>query len=221
MSARPFPSKVKLPEGYSISDTNDFDQIGILDIIQSILSEFIGRGHDILIAFEDASSLDIIVALCTVFGTYVVVYTFLFVSFSDYSFWRVFNETENKVEEPPVDVTFRNISPRELKNFNGSEGNSIYIAIKGVIYDVSCASELYGPDGTYSCYAGREAGKAMAKMSFDESDFDRFDLDSLSVYERECLKAWITKFTVQRQYPIVGKLLLDEFSENILGEGLS
>jgi hypothetical protein len=51
----------------------------------------------------------------------------------------------------------------------------------------------------------------MAKMSFDETYLDQ-DCDDLTLTSDELskLQGWIDKFTNSRQYPIVGRLILDK-----------
>ncbi|GMH42109.1 hypothetical protein BSKO_10028 [Bryopsis sp. KO-2023] len=94
-------------------------------------------------------------------------------------------------------------SSGELKRNCGRWGKPIYLAIKGVIYDVSQAPELYGPDGPYHIFAGRECARSLAaldlseKMLTDKTD----DLDDKC---QSTLSDWIAKFNTR--YPVVGKV---------------
>ena len=65
---------------------------------------------------------------------------------------------------------------------------------------------MYGPDGAYRCFAGREATRALAKLSFEESDLSNPKYDDLGPFERDTLQEWIDKFKYYRCYPIIGKV---------------
>jgi predicted heme/steroid binding protein len=50
----------------------------------------------------------------------------------------------------------------ELANYNGETTDApIYVAIKGTVFDVSTKKELYGPKGSYHCFAGKDASKVL------------------------------------------------------------
>lgn len=106
--------------------------------------------------------------------------------------------------EPPV---LRDFSPEQLREHDGVHAPTIYIALVGDIYDVSGSVEFYGKDGPYHCFAGRDASRAMAKLSFDEADLaSGRDLSDLGPFERSTLEDWVDKFKYYKAYPIVGKL---------------
>ena len=81
----------------------------------------------------------------------------------------------------------------------------IYVSVKGNVYDVSGAADLYGPGQSYHCMAGREASRALAKLSFDEADLSNTDITDLGPFQRETLAGWEEKFRHYKSYPIVGK----------------
>lgn len=62
---------------------------------------------------------------------------------------------------------------------------------------------FYGPQGPYSLFAGRDASRALALMSFDPNDLTG-DLEGLSPDEMEVLQDWEDKF--KERYPVVGRL---------------
>ncbi|RQM31281.1 hypothetical protein B5M09_007561 [Aphanomyces astaci] len=95
----------------------------------------------------------------------------------------------------------------KLRAFNGEGDKPIYIAIKGVVYDVSRKRDFYGPGEGYHLFAGREAARALAKMSFEPADLENTDISDLNFMEKEILKDWIDKFTDYNSYPIVGRVL--------------
>ena len=62
-----------------------------------------------------------------------------------------------------------NLTPDQLALFNGSEPNMpIYLAINGTIFDVSAGRHAYGPGGSYSVFAGRDATRAFVTGCFLE-----------------------------------------------------
>lgn len=52
---------------------------------------------------------------------------------------------------------------------------------------------FYGPGGPYALFAGKDASRALAKMSFEEKDLNG-DLTGLGVFELEALQDWEYKF---------------------------
>ncbi|CAK4629922.1 hypothetical protein LEN26_020232 [Aphanomyces euteiches] len=111
----------------------------------------------------------------------------------------------SKQEEEPIKQRYFTLE--ELRVFNGENDKPIYIAIKGIVYDVSRKRDFYGPGEGYHLFAGREAARALAKMSFEPADLDNTDISDLSFMEKEILKDWIEKFTDYNSYPIVGRVL--------------
>ncbi|CAM6082194.1 unnamed protein product [Calypogeia fissa] len=74
---------------------------------------------------------------------------------------------------------------------------------KGNIYDVSQSRGFDGPGGAYSLFAGKDASRALAKMSFEKEDLTG-DISGLSAYELSALDDWEYKF--QSKYHKVGEL---------------
>lgn len=52
---------------------------------------------------------------------------------------------------------------------------------------------FYGPGGPYALFAGKDASRALAKMSFEDKDLNG-DLIGLGVFEMEALQDWEYKF---------------------------
>ncbi|KAG7398908.1 hypothetical protein PHYBOEH_010126 [Phytophthora boehmeriae] len=107
--------------------------------------------------------------------------------------------------EKPIKRRF--FTPEELLPFNGEDGQSIYIAVLDEVYDVSRKRDFYGPGEGYHLFAGRDASRALAKMSFEQEDLDSEDLSDLSFMDKETLQDWVTKFSVYNSYPNVGRVL--------------
>lgn len=101
-------------------------------------------------------------------------------------------EEETKPLPPPVQLG--EITAEELKQYDGSDLNKpLLMAIKGQIFDVSQSRMFYGPGGPYALFAGKDASRALAKMSFEEKDLNG-DLTGLGVFELEALQDWEYKF---------------------------
>ena len=58
----------------------------------------------------------------------------------------------------------------------------------------------------YHCFAGRDASRALAKMSFSDEDITNPDLSDLTSSQRAQLDEWYFKFKYIKKYPIVGRL---------------
>jgi len=52
---------------------------------------------------------------------------------------------------------------------------------------------FYGPGGPYALFAGKDASRALAKMSFEEKDLTG-DISGLGPFELEALQDWEYKF---------------------------
>ncbi|KAL0452506.1 UNVERIFIED_CONTAM: Membrane steroid-binding protein 1 [Sesamum latifolium] len=98
------------------------------------------------------------------------------------------------MEPLPPPVQLGEITAEELKQYDGSDSKKpLLMAIKGQIYDVSQSRMFYGPGGPYALFAGKDASRALAKMSFEEKDLNG-DLTGLGVFELEALQDWEYKF---------------------------
>lgn len=92
----------------------------------------------------------------------------------------------------------------QLKQYDGSDPSKpIYIGVKGRVFDVSTAQSFYGPGGSYAMFAGKDASRALAKMSKNDEDVIG-SLDGLTEKELGVLADWERKF--EAKYPIVGSL---------------
>ena len=66
---------------------------------------------------------------------------------------------------------------------------------------------LYGPGGPYALFAGRDASKALAKMSFEEADLTG-NIEGLNAMELDTLQDWEWKFMTK--YVKVGQIPSDK-----------
>lgn len=111
----------------------------------------------------------------------------------------------------------RAFTPAQLRKYNGVvppegapkwdlDAGKIYVALKGQVYDVTSAPGFYGPGGGYHVFAGRDASRALATLSFDEAALENPAIDDLSAMEADQLDEWIFKFQT-KGYPVVGRLV--------------
>ncbi|KAK4190599.1 cytochrome b5-like heme/steroid binding domain-containing protein [Podospora australis] len=109
-------------------------------------------------------------------------------------------EPKNPVQlAPPKDDP---ISVEELAKANGVEGAKCYVAIKGIVYDVT-GNKAYQPGGSYHVFAGKDASAALGKTSTKPEDVSA-DWSGLSDKEKETLNDWVTFFS--KRYNVVGKV---------------
>jgi membrane-associated progesterone receptor component len=64
---------------------------------------------------------------------------------------------------------YPSITTSDLSKCDGS-GETVYVAIKGVVFDVSENKKMYTPGTGYSCFAGRDASKALGMSSTNLQD---------------------------------------------------
>ena len=97
------------------------------------------------------------------------------------------------------------LTTQQLIQYNGSDPSKpIYVAVKGSVFDVTTGKSFYGPGGAYCMFAGKDASRALAKMSKEEGDVTG-SLDGLSEKEIGVLNDWETKFVAK--YPVVGRVV--------------
>lgn len=98
------------------------------------------------------------------------------------------------VEPLPPPVQLGEITEEELIAYDGSDPKKpLLMAIKGQIYDVTQSRMFYGPGGPYALFAGKDASRALAKMSFEPKDLTG-DISGLGPFELEALQDWEYKF---------------------------
>ncbi|KAM0949457.1 putative cytochrome b5-like heme/steroid binding domain-containing protein [Dioscorea sansibarensis] len=104
-------------------------------------------------------------------------------------------EVKSDESEPlPPPVQLGEITEEELRVYDGSDSKKpLLMAIKGQIYDVTQSRMFYGPGGPYALFAGKDASRALAKMSFEEQDLTG-DISGLGPFELEALQDWEYKF---------------------------
>jgi len=101
---------------------------------------------------------------------------------------------EPEAEPLPPPVQMGEVSEEELSQYDGSDPKKpLLMAIKGQIYDVTQSRMFYGPGGPYALFAGKDASRALAKMSFEPQDLTG-DITGLGPFEHDALQDWEYKF---------------------------
>ena len=70
---------------------------------------------------------------------------------------------------------------------------------------------FYGPGGPYALFAGKDASRALAKMSFEEADLTG-NIEGLNTMELDALQDWEWKF--QTKYVKVGQIKSEKSSKS-------
>ncbi|KAL5727566.1 Membrane steroid-binding protein 1 [Ranunculus cassubicifolius] len=111
---------------------------------------------------------------------------------------------EEEMEPLPPPVQLGEVTEEELKAYDGSDAKKpLLMAIKGQIYDVTQSRMFYGPGGPYALFAGKDASRALAKMSFEDKDLNG-DISGLGPFELDALQDWEYKF--MSKYTKVGTI---------------
>jgi len=98
-----------------------------------------------------------------------------------------------------------------LKQFDGSvEKREIFVAVRGIVFDVSKDKRKYGKGGALNVFAGREASRAIAKMSTKPEDLTDV-LTGLTDQELERLDNVFAE-DYRKRFPVEG------FTEKLLGD---
>ncbi|KAK2086505.1 hypothetical protein P7K49_035930 [Saguinus oedipus] len=97
------------------------------------------------------------------------------------------------------------------------EDQPIYLAVKGVVFDVTSGKEFYGRGAPYNALTGKDSTRGVAKMSLDPADLTH-DTTGLTAKELEALDDIFTK-VYKAKYPIVGytarRILNEDGSPNL------
>lgn len=112
-------------------------------------------------------------------------------------------EFDLKYDEVGKVVPLRDMTLEQLAQHDGSDPSKpLYLAIKGMVFDITKGKQFYGPDGVYP-FAGKEVARAFALLSTDTADCND-NLEGLSYTELENLREWTAKFNFK--YPVVGRI---------------
>ena len=90
-----------------------------------------------------------------------------------YAYSRPTRSRATMMSAPAAKLAAPNLAPMStdaLRQFDGSDGRPIYVAIKGQIYDVSAKKEMYGKGAGYNVFAGKDASRGLGKLLIIPAD---------------------------------------------------
>ncbi|KAI9003614.1 cytochrome b5-like heme/steroid binding domain-containing protein [Gaertneriomyces semiglobifer] len=98
----------------------------------------------------------------------------------------------------------KSFTPSELAEYDGTDvSKPVYLAIKGTVFDVSKARDMYAPGAGYHVFAGKDASRALAKSSLKPVDCIP-DTSNLSDDEQKTLDKWEAHY--RKKYEVVGSV---------------
>lgn len=118
---------------------------------------------------------------------------------TDVRFWKF------KVMGPEIHFTLQ-----DLALYNGTDLSlPIYVAVNGSVYDVSASPRVYGPNGPYRFFSGRDAARAFVTGCFQKPDEFTHDLRGLDPEEAEHdIRGWQEYYHHSGRYWYVGTVEL-------------
>jgi predicted heme/steroid binding protein len=110
---------------------------------------------------------------------------------------------KNELVETGVTLTLD-----ELKDMNGlTDQTSIFVSIDGLIFDVSCARNMYGPGQAYHQLVAKDATKLYATGCIEDECLSTLDTTaSLNWDERKEVNRWLEFYINHDKYTYVGRL---------------
>lgn len=91
--------------------------------------------------------------------------------------------------QPPKDDP---IARAELAQFDGSDSSKpVYVAIKGLVFDVSPKREMYEPGKGYHIFAGKDGSKGLGSSSLKPEDAVA-DWSGLDDKQKKVLDDWVS-----------------------------
>ena len=114
----------------------------------------------------------------------------------------------------PAAVPGRVFAAEELRAYDGNHARTegkVYLAVCGLVYDMSAGAKYYGPGGAYGTLAGHDATLCLAKHSLAPAlrdapwSVEQGAAAPLSPEEEGTLANFLKTFA---KYPIVGRLAL-------------
>ena len=100
----------------------------------------------------------------------------------------------------------RVFSEKQLAKYDGSDPSlPIYLAINGVVYDVTAGKDYYGPEGGYHFFAGKDASRAYVTGCFETHL--THDLRGLTPDQVKQIDTWQAFYEDHAKYFRVGKVI--------------
>lgn len=105
------------------------------------------------------------------------------------------------------------LSAAQLAEFDGSDPTKpIYLAVNGLVFDVTEGRSHYGPGGGYAFFSGKDAARAYITGCFQTHL--THDLRGLSEKQLKDLDSWTKFYQDHSQYFYVGKVVHPEIDPN-------
>ncbi|XP_073943403.1 neuferricin homolog [Choristoneura fumiferana] len=103
-------------------------------------------------------------------------------------------------------------SPTQLAEYNGVNKEKLYLALLGVVYDVTEGSRHYSRGAPYHYFVGKDGSRAFITGDFQDESEDRDNVLTLSCDESINLINW--KNTLKEKYGSIGQLIGRFYDEN-------
>lgn len=98
---------------------------------------------------------------------------------------------------------------KNLAQYDGLKSKTILVGVMGKVFDVTTAANRYGPGGSYSVLAGRDASRFLATHRLPKTDephnFVEDTLEDLSDTQKTALNDWLVFY--EKKYPVVGVIV--------------
>lgn len=95
----------------------------------------------------------------------------------------------------------------ELARHDGVTLPTIYVSLKGKVYDCTSAANFYGPGKGYSAFAGKEVSRCLGKMMLTTEEANASWVN-LTPANMKTLDEWVDKY--KAKYKVVGEFKPDE-----------
>jgi len=126
--------------------------------------------------------------------------------FALFSIQRLFFKRPIAVAMKRQEIGKRDFTREQLREFDGTDPmKPILLGVKGKVYDVSARESFYGPGGSYHCFAGRDASRALGKSSTEDSEANNPSISDLTPEELNTLNEWATHYETRYRY--VGNII--------------
>jgi len=142
--------------------------------------------------------------------SFVVLAIFLYYYLNDVPITT--SDAEEKVEE--LEDTVYSVSSdtresilltsKELKLYNGKDGNPLYLVCLGRIFDVSAGKTYYGGDSGYASFVGQDNSAAFATGEFS-MDVANDDVSALNLGQINGVVHWCEFYEDSEKYHYIGK----------------
>lgn len=115
----------------------------------------------------------------------------------------------------PADFT---MTLEELAEMNGAtESTPIYVAVRGLIFDVSAGRDVYGPGKSYYPLVAKEATAMYATGCLGEDDCkDKMPTYVITPDDIVEIEKWVDFYATHAKYKYVGRLLNYDFMDEIV-----